>query len=166
MLPDALETQGADRYIACRLERTAPRIASGVAKWTRSQAVRTATAGPAAALLAAGLGDAAMDRAPVLAITGQVERKKIGTGAKQAVDQQLLVQPFARYTALTADAGGLPTQLNRAMRTAVEEGGVAHLSVPKDVWTQPVDSPLFPPPPKRRPPRPSDEAMEKAIRAM
>lgn len=165
-LLDALEKQRAIRYIACRLEITAALMASAEAKLTGRPAVCTATAGPGAALLAAGLGDAAMDRAPVLAITGQVERKKIGTGAKQAVDQQLLVQPFARYTALTADAGGLPTQLNRAMRTAVEEGGVAHLSVPKDVWTQPVDSPLFPPPPKRRPPRPSDEAMEKAIRAM
>jgi len=121
-LLDALEKQRAIRYIACRLETTAALMASAEAKLTGRPAVCTATAGPGAALLAAGLGDAAMDRAPVLAITGQVERKKIGTGAKQAVDQQLLVQPFARYTALTADAGGLPTQLNRAMRTAVEEG--------------------------------------------
>lgn len=165
-LLDALEKQDEIRYIACRLETTAALMASAEAKMTGRLAVCTATAGPGAALLVAGLGDAAMDRAPVLAITGQVERKKIGTGAKQAVDQQLLVQPFARYTALTADAGALPEQLNRAMRTALEEGGVAHLSVPKDVWTQTVVSPIFPPPPDRKPPRPSDEEMEKAIRAM
>ncbi len=165
-LLDALEKQDAIQYIACRLETTAALMASAEAKMTGRLAVCTATAGPGAALLVAGLGDAAMDRAPVLAITGQVERKKIGTGSKQAVDQQLLVQPLARYTAMTADVDALPEQLNRAMRTALEEGGVAHLSVPKDVWTQPLDAPVFPPPPKRKPPRPAEEEMEKAIRAM
>lgn len=165
-LLDALEKHGAIRYIACRMEITAALMASAEAKMTGRLAVCTATSGPGAALLVAGLGDAAMDRAPVLAVTGQVERKKIGTGAKQAVDQQLLVQPFARYTALAADSEALPKQLNRAMRTALEEGGVTHLSVPQDVWTQPVNSPIFPPPPKRKPPRPSDEEMEKALRAM
>lgn len=165
-LLDALEKQDAIQYVACRLETTAALMASAEAKLTGRLAVCTATAGPGAALLVAGLGDAAMDRAPVLAITGQVDRRKIGTGAKQAVDQQLLVQPFARFSALTADSGALPEQLNRAMRTALEEGGVAHLSVPKDVWTQPVDFPIFPPPPERKPPRPAGEEMEKAIRAM
>src|SRR5690606_18277807 len=70
-LLDALEKQRAIRYIACRLEITAALMASAEAKLTGRPAVCTATAGPGAALLAAGLGDAAMDRAPVLAITGQ-----------------------------------------------------------------------------------------------
>ncbi|MBO2531636.1 pyruvate oxidase [Planifilum fulgidum] len=165
-LLDALAGQDAIQYVACRLETTAALMASAEAKLTGRLTACTAGAGPGAALLTAGLGDAALDRAPVLAITGQVERKKIGTGAKQAVDQQFLLQPFARYTATTADPGALPMQLNRAMRTALEEGGVAHLSVPKDVWTQQVDSPIFPPPPKRKPPRPAGEEMERAVRAM
>lgn len=148
-LLDALSRQRSVQYIACRSETTAALMASAEAKLTGNLAVCTATCGPGAALLLAGLGDAALDQVPVLAVTGQVPREKLGTGAKQELDQQLLFQEVASYSALTADARGLPLQLHLAMRTAVEQGGVGHLSVPKDVWSMPVTDPVFPPPPAK-----------------
>ena len=136
-LLDALAGQDAIQYVACRLETTAALMASAEAKLTGRLTACTAGAGPGAALLTAGLGDAALDRAPVLAITGQVERKKIGTGAKQAVDQQLLVQPFARDD---HDPGRCRCS-SPVMRTALEEER-RHHPFPR-MWTQQVDSRSF-----------------------
>jgi pyruvate dehydrogenase (quinone)/pyruvate oxidase len=148
-LLDALSRQRKVQYIACRTETVAALMASGEAKLTGNLGVCTATSGPGAALLLAGLGDATLDQVPVLAVTGQVPREKLGTGAKQELDQQLLFQAVTSYSVLSADARGLPLQLHLAMRTAVEQGGVGHLAVPKDVWSMPVSDPVFPPPPAK-----------------
>jgi pyruvate oxidase len=146
---DALAKQDRIRYIGCRLETTAALMASAEAKLTGQLTVCTATSGPGIANLLLGLGDAAQDRAPVLAITGQVARKDLGTGAKQEIDQQRLIDPITVYSSLVADAAGLPVQLNQAMKKALSQGGVAHLSIPKDLWLEPVDHALFPPAPSR-----------------
>ncbi|MDN4594053.1 thiamine pyrophosphate-binding protein [Polycladomyces subterraneus] len=148
-LLDALSRQPKVQYIACRTETAAALMASAEAKLTGNLGVCTATSGPGAALLLAGLGDAALDQVPLLAVTGQVPRERLGTGAKQDLDQQLLFQAVASYSALVAEARGLPLQLHLALRTAVEQGGVGHLSVPKDVWSIPVSDPVFPLPPAK-----------------
>ena len=165
-LLDALEKQAPIRYIACRLETTAALMASAEAKLTGRLAVCTATAGPGAALLWPGWG---MPRWIGLRFWRSPDRwigEKIGTGAKQAVDQQLLVQPFARFTALTADSG--------ATAGAAQPGhadGVGGRRCCPSVGSQGcVDAtggfPDLSSAAEAKPPRPAGEAMEKAIRAM
>ncbi len=110
-----------------------------------------------------GLADAAQDRAPVLAITGQVERKKLGTGSKQDLNQQVMIEPLAVYSALTADARVLPVQLNLAMKKSMSMGGVAHLSIPKDVWMDGVHGELYPPMVPRSAPPPPEHELQRAI---
>lgn len=144
---DELAKQEQIQYIACRHETTAALMASAEAKLTGKLGVCTATSGPGLALLLNGLADAASDHAPVLAITGQVERRKLGTGSKQEVNQQRLIDPIADYSELVADPYSLPNQLNIAMKTALSRGGVAHLSIPKDIWQLKVRSIMYPPPP-------------------
>lgn len=165
-LMDAIAGQDRIRYINCRLETTAALMASAEAKLTGRLTVCTATSGPGIAHMLNGLGDAAQDRAPVLAITGQVERKKLGTGTKQDLDQQLMIQPLAVYSALTADARALPVQLNLAMKKALSRGGVAHLSVPKDVWGDRVHAELFPPMINRMTPPPQTKEIDAALRVL
>ncbi|MFC4076380.1 thiamine pyrophosphate-binding protein [Salinithrix halophila] len=161
-LMDAIDRQGEIRYVGCRLEMTAALMASAEAKLTGRMAVCTATSGPGITSLLNGLGDAHMDRVPVLALTGQVERKEIGTGTKQEVDQQRLIQPLAVFSSLVADPQALPVLLNKAMRQATASGGVAHLSVPKELWMQTVDHSLFPPFPSQPAPLPRQEDVSQA----
>ncbi|GGE23377.1 pyruvate oxidase [Marinithermofilum abyssi] len=165
-LMDVIARQDRVQYVGCRLETTAALMASAEAKLTGQLAVCTATSGPGIAGLLNGLGDAWQDKARVLAITGQVERKKIGTGTKQEIDQQLLIQPLAIHSTLVADARPLPVQLNRAMRRAYSRGGVAHLSIPKEVWMEPVNAPLYPLFPEQLLPQPVQGQLDGALRLL
>ena len=57
--------------------------AEGYAKATGRVGVCIATSGPGATNLVTGLADALLDSVPLVAITGQVPRKMIGTDAFQ-----------------------------------------------------------------------------------
>jgi pyruvate oxidase len=75
-LADALRLQaqnGKLRYYGIRHEGAAAFACSGYAKLTGEPAACLAIAGPGATNLMTGLWDAKVDRAPVLALTGQVD---------------------------------------------------------------------------------------------
>ncbi|MDF2631320.1 MAG: hypothetical protein K0R39_5151 [Symbiobacteriaceae bacterium] len=144
---DAIAAQEQLRFVPVRHEAAASLMASAEAKLTGRLAVCVATSGPGIANLINGLGDAYADRVPVLAITGQVPTQQIGTNAKQYVDQQALVRPLAGFTELLAHPDAAGTVLPAALRTALGEERVAHLSVPKDLWAQPCNAAVTPPEP-------------------
>lgn len=128
------------QYVACRHEEAAALMASAEAKLTGGLGVCCATSGPGIANLLNGLADASLDGAAVLAITGQVELAKLGTNAKQFIDQQRLADPIAAGmdSVLIGSADALPEVLLRLMAACLGQGKVAQLSVPKDVWLQQV----------------------------
>lgn len=159
-LLDELSNQNQIQYIACRHETDAALMATAEAKLTGKLAVCTFTSGPGITLALSGLADAWRDKAPVLVINGQVERKHIGTGDVQDIDQQVLIQPLAHYSTLVSDSHSFPMLLNIAMKTALDKGGVAHLSVPKDIWLLPVTGGFYPLPPAKPVPAPSAEDLQ------
>lgn len=158
-LMDALARQAAVRFVGVRHEAAAGFMASAEAKLTGRPAACVATSGPGVTNLLNGLGDAGADRAPVVAITGQVESRKIGTDAKQYVDQQSLVRPLAGYTALLAHPDAAGRVLPAALRTAVGEGRVAHVSVPKDLFPLATSAAVTPPEPYLGAPPAADPAV-------
>lgn len=137
-LLDELAKTSTIRYIPCRHEEAAALMASAEAKLTGRLTVCMATSGPGVTNLLNGLADAAMDHAPVLAITGQVSTDQLGTGAKQDINQQALLHPIANQSRLLTDAKALPELLNRLMTDAVTLGAVTHLSIPKNLYGQQV----------------------------
>ena len=100
---DAINNHPQIEYISTRHEAAAAFMASAEAKLTGRIGVCTATCGPGLANLLNGLADAYLDKAPVLAITGQVDTKHIGTNYKQYIDEQVLIQPVAKYSTLLID---------------------------------------------------------------
>jgi len=146
-LMDALGRQGDIQFVQVRHEAAAGFMASAEAKLTGGLAACIGTSGPGLANLINGLGDAYADRVPLLVLTGQVESYKVGTDVKQDVNQQALVQGLAGYTAQVTAPGAAPAILARALKTAVAEGRVAQVSVPKDYWGAQVDAPFHPPEP-------------------
>lgn len=141
---DEIAKQNRIRYVPCRHEGAAALMASAEAKLTGKPAVCLATSGPGMANLLNGLADAASDRAPVLAVTGQVESAKIGTRTKQYIDQQRLIDGITPHTELLAHPDAMPEVLARLLTTAVTAGTVAHLSVPKDMWLSAVNGKASP----------------------
>ncbi|MDF2726060.1 MAG: pyruvate oxidase [Paenibacillus sp.] len=141
---DELANQNKIAYVACRHEESAALMASAEAKLTGRVGVCLATSGPGIANLVNGLADAAMDRVPVLALTGQVDTDKIGTRVKQYVDQQKLLAALTDSTELVAHPDALPGLLQTALTCAVAHGKLAHLAVPKDLYTRTVNGVVAP----------------------
>ena len=103
-LLDALERHASISFIQTRHEAAAAMMASAEAKLTGRVGVCTATNGPGMVNLLNGLADAYSDQVPVLAITGQVPSKKLGFPVKQQLDQQVMIQPLALWSALLVQA--------------------------------------------------------------
>lgn len=90
-LADALRIQeraGRLSYCGIRHEGAASFACSAYGKLTDRPAACLSIAGPGATNLLTGLWDANVDRAPVIALTGQVETQVLGPGAFQEIDQE------------------------------------------------------------------------------
>src|SRR3981081_2610293 len=74
------------RHILVRHEQNAAFAAQGWARSTGRVGVCCATSGPGATNLVTGLVDAMMDSIPVVALTGQVSSKLMGSDAFQEAD--------------------------------------------------------------------------------
>jgi pyruvate oxidase len=100
-LADALrlqEKKGRLNYYGIRHEGAAAFACSGYGKLTGKPAACLTIAGPGATNLMTGLWDAKVDRAPVLALTGQVEAQVLGPGAFQEIDLAAAFAPVARFS--------------------------------------------------------------------
>lgn len=138
-LAAALQRQQKVQYIAAAHEANAAYMASYEAKLTGRPAACMATSGPGATNLATGLADAYFDGAPVIAITGQVQSTKFGTGAKQYFDQQTFFQPITSSTQLVLDGEAALHATLSALIQSVTRKTATHVSIPVDVFEQPVE---------------------------
>ncbi|MBP1154741.1 MULTISPECIES: thiamine pyrophosphate-binding protein [unclassified Paenibacillus] len=143
-LLDELGKQNAIRYIPCRHEGSAGLMASAEAKLTGRTAVCLATSGPGLANMLNGMADAAMDRSPVLALSGQVDTPRIGTHSKQYVDQQKLSAAVAGRSELVAHPDALPELMGQALVQGLVQGKVTHLAIPKDLYAAKVKGQVKP----------------------
>jgi pyruvate dehydrogenase (quinone)/pyruvate oxidase len=133
-LMDALAKQNAISFIAVKHESVAAMMASAEAKLTGKLGVCIAQMGPGLANLINGLGDAFLDDAPVLAITGQAPLNKFGTSYKQYINQQQLVHAVSPYSQLVVHPDAVVQSLTQGMYTSVLHRTVSHLSIPSDVF--------------------------------
>src|SRR5215831_15013785 len=96
---DAL-TASSLRHVLVRHEQGAAHAADGYARATGKVGVCVATSGPGATNLVTGLATAYMDSVPIVAITGQVARRFIGTDAFQETDVIGITQPITKHNFL------------------------------------------------------------------
>lgn len=146
-LIDALAKQTSISFIAVKHESVAAMMASAEAKVTGRLAVCISHMGPGLTNLITGLGDAYLDKVPVLAITGQVPLNKIGTTYKQYIDQQQLVQAVSSFSQMAVHPNAILESMTHAMYTSLLQRTVSHLSIPSDVFTMfTTMQPCEPPP--------------------
>ncbi len=137
-LADALrleEQKGRLNYYGIRHEGAAAFACSGYAKLTGKPAACLAIAGPGATNLMTGLWDAKVDRAPVLALTGQVDVQVLGPGAFQEIDLHSAFAPVARFSQTVLHTSKHAELMTLACKNAIVERDVAHLIFPDDVQT-------------------------------
>ena len=139
-LADALrlaEEDGRLRYVGIRHEGAASFAASGYAKLTGRPAACFSIAGPGATNLLTGLWDAKVDRAPVLALTGQVNTQVLGPGTFQEVDLASAFAPVTAWSQTVLGAGNATELMALAIKHAVVERDVTHLIFPDEVQNLP-----------------------------
>ncbi len=135
------EARGDLRYFGIRHEGAAAFAATAYGKLTGRLAGCFGIAGPGSTNLLTGLYDAKVDRAPVLALSGQVPSKVLGRGAFQDLDLTAAFADVARYSE-TIHAGSNHAELmTLACKTAIVERDVAHLVLPDEVQDLASDAP-------------------------
>jgi thiamine pyrophosphate-dependent acetolactate synthase large subunit-like protein/nitrite reductase/ring-hydroxylating ferredoxin subunit len=143
-LSDALRRQavkGKLNYYGVRHEGAAAFACSGYAKLTGTPAACLTIAGPGATNLMTGLWDAKVDRAPLLALTGQVQVQVFGPGAFQEVDLAAAFAPVARFSQSVLNSSKHAELMTLACKNAIVERDVAHLIFPDNVQTLPASDP-------------------------
>lgn len=142
-LSDAIRRRVIDgemKFIGVRHEGAGAFAASAYGKLTEKPAACLTIAGPGATNLLTGLWDAKVDRAPVLALTGQVQTQVFGPGAFQDIDLAsafAAVSHFSQTVLSTSKQGEL---MSLACKNALDHQQVAHLIFPDDMQTQPSDT--------------------------
>jgi len=132
------EERGDLTYIGIRHEGAGAFAATAYGKLTGGLAGCFGIAGPGSTNLLTGLYDAKTDRAPVLALSGQVPSKVRGRGAFQDTDLSGAFADVARYSQ-TVQAGSDHAELmSLACKTAIIERDVAHLVFPDEVQELPA----------------------------
>jgi pyruvate dehydrogenase (quinone) len=127
------------RFVLVHHEEAAAFMAAGYAKATGRLGVCLATSGPGGIHLLNGLYDAKLDHAPVLAITGMQETQLLGTGYQQEVHLERLFEDVAAYNVLVHVPPQIPTLVDLAVRHALAQRTVAHITIPNDVQEAPAD---------------------------
>jgi pyruvate oxidase len=133
---DALKRQeekGNLNFYGIRHEGAAAFAASAYGKLTGKPAACFTIAGPGATNLYTGMWDAKVDRAPFLALTGQVATQVVGTGNFQEVD---LVQAFSTVAAFNQRVQGNSKHadlMSLAIKHAILKRDVSHLTFPDEV---------------------------------
>lgn len=165
---ESIRKHGALKFVQVRHEEAGAFMASGYAKLTGRLAACLGTAGPGSIHLLNGLYDAALDNAPVVAITGQVESELIGTHYFQEVNLRHLFSDVAVYDAQLADPDQAAQITSIACRTALSRRGVAVINVPLDIPNHLVSRHAQDLPATYRPevPLPSAEDLQRAAVAI
>jgi pyruvate dehydrogenase (quinone) len=130
---DAIRREDRVEWIGVRHEEAGAFAASAQAQLTGRLSVCMGTVGPGAIHLLNGLYDARKSHAPVLAICGQVPREEMGTEFFQEVDNDALFADVAVYHQTVTSTDQLPLLIEQAGNAAIQDSGVAVLTLPGDV---------------------------------
>src|SRR5918912_78033 len=126
------------RFVHVRHEETAALAAVGYAKFSGRLGVCLSTAAPGAVHLLNGLYDAAVDQAPVLALTGMTYHDLIGTHYLQDINHDALFEHVCGYSQRIMGSTQAVNVVDLACRTALTQRTSAHIAIPIDYQVQEV----------------------------
>ena len=146
---DALRRQeelGNLKYIGIRHEGAASFACSAYGKLTGKPASCLAIAGPGATNLLTGLWDANVDRAPVIALTGQVASQVLGRHNFQEIPLEKAFGQVADYSQSVLTKSNHAELMSLACKSAIVNQSVSHLVFPDEIAGEktPEAHPLVP----------------------
>ncbi len=115
---DALRKFPTIHHVLVRHEQGAAHMADGYARASGRTGVCMATSGPGATNLVTGLATAMLDSIPMVAITGQVSSKVLGSDAFQEVDITGITLPITKHNFLVTRAEDIAGTVRMAFQIA------------------------------------------------
>jgi len=123
------------KHVLVRHEQNAAFAAQGYTRATGKIGVCCATSGPGATNLVTGLVDAMMDSIPIVAITGQVSSKLIGSDAFQEADTFGITRSCTKHNFLVKTLAELPKAIHEAFHIAASgRPGPVLVDITKDAF--------------------------------
>jgi acetolactate synthase-1/2/3 large subunit len=150
------------QFVPVRHEQGGAYMADAYGRLTGRAGVCLGTLGPGATNLVTAVADAFLDRAPLVALTGQSDLERMHKESHQYLDLIGILRPIVKWNARVTSPEIVPEVVRKAFKVAEsEKPGGTHLELPEDVMARPLDaSPL----PRRAPvqPEPGTKELERA----
>lgn len=158
------------RFIETRHEQGAAFMADVYGRLSGKAGVCLSTLGPGATNLLTGVADAYLDRAPLVAISGQASLNRRHKESHQSIDVMSMFKPVTKWSTSIPKAEVIPEAVRKAFKIAqTEKPGATHLELPEDVAEEQIGDPrtlqpLFVQSPVM--PEPSPAQVARAVRAI
>ena len=145
-LIDALQLAGIDFHLA-RHETSAATMAAGASTITANPEVLVTTVGPGLANAVNGIADAAQERAPLIVISGIVDRATRARYTHQVIDHAQLLRPLVKASFEIEPQSAASTVARALAMATAEPMGPVHLDLSPDVAAMLADHFAVPTPP-------------------
>ncbi|MGQ0667075.1 MAG: acetolactate synthase large subunit [Nitrospiraceae bacterium] len=122
------------RFIETRHEQGAAFMADVYGRLSGKAGVCLSTLGPGATNLLTGVVDAYLDRAPLVAITGQASLNRRHKESHQYIDVISMFKPVTKWNTSIPKGEVIPEAIRKAFKIAqTEKPGATHVELPEDV---------------------------------
>lgn len=127
------------KFITTRHEQGAAFMADVYGRLTGKAGVCLSTLGPGATNLMTGVADANLDRAPLVAITGQVGTDRMHIESHQYLDLVAMFAPVTKWNAQIVRPSNTAEIVRKAFKIAQsEKPGAVHIDLPENIAAMPV----------------------------
>ena len=122
------------QFVTTRHEQGAAFMADVYGRLTGKAGVCLSTLGPGATNLMTGVADANLDRAPLVAITGQVGTDRMHIESHQYLDLVAMFAPVTKWNAQIVRPSITPEIVRKAFKLAqTEKPGAVHIDLPENI---------------------------------
>ncbi len=133
------------QFVPVRHEQGGAYMADAYGRLTGRAGVCLGTLGPGATNLITAVADALLDRAPLVALTGQSDLERMHKESHQYIDLVDILRPIVKWNARVSSPEIVPEVVRKAFKVAEsEKPGATHLELPEDVMGRPLDATPLP----------------------
>jgi acetolactate synthase-1/2/3 large subunit len=151
-------------FVPVRHEQGGAYMADMYGRLTQRAGVCLGTLGPGATNLLTGVADAFLDRAPLVALTGQADRERMHKESHQHIDVISMFRPVTKWNARLHSSRVIPEVVRKAFKVAqAQKPGPTHIELPEDVMAELVDAEPLPSQLRVRRPEPSGRELLEAV---
>ena len=129
----------------CAHEGSAGMMSDGYTRATGKVSMMIAQNGPGITNFVTAVKTAYWNHTPLLLVTPQAANKTIGQGGFQEVEQMKLFEDMVAYQEEVRDPSRVVEVLTRVISQAKRLSGPAQINIPRDFWTQVIDTEIADP---------------------